>query len=155
MKKEEGNVLSIVLVIVIIVLIVAGGIFLVMNTQKNEETSSKTNSKQVSIEDFKMALQNKNIIITEETKKSATMIGAEEGYGYEINGQSIEIYKFDEKSNIELTKNNIKSAKENGIVTMPDFNNMTFNVKYNKGLVLLNYEQHSNKEEILEVFNNL
>ena len=149
MKKVLKNIILTIILILSILLLTG------CSKEENVETSSKVSLKQLSIEDFKNAIKKSGITITNETNKLATMIGAEEGYGYEINGQSIEIYKFDEKSDNELTKNNIKSAKEKGIVVMPDFNNMTISVKYNKGLILANYEQHPDKEKILEAFSSL
>ena len=38
---------------------------------------------------------------------------------------------------------------------MPLMNNLEINVKYNKGLVLINYEEHPDSEKILEAFNSL
>lgn len=142
---------------IILIIIFILGIFILTGCSNDEsmKTSSQVSMKQVSIEDFKNSLQKSGLAITKESNKLATMIGAEEGYGYEINGEDIEIYRFNEKSNEELAKNNIKSAKEKGFVTMPDFNNMTFNVKYNKGLILGNYENHPDREKILKIFYQL
>lgn len=149
MKKVLKNIILTIILILSILLLTG------CSKEENVKTSSKVTLKQLSIENFKNELQKSGVTITNETNKLATMIGAEEGYGYEINGQIIEIYKFDEKSDNELTKSNIKSAKEKGIVTMPDFNNITISVKYNKGLILASYEQHPDKEKILKVFNSL
>ena len=38
---------------------------------------------------------------------------------------------------------------------MPAFNNIEYKAVYNKGLVLINYEEHPNKDKILEIFNSL
>ncbi|MBP3463770.1 MAG: hypothetical protein J6K45_04740 [Clostridia bacterium] len=122
----------------------------------NEESETKNLSQDLSIEDFKSALLKNNFEITDEITKMGTLIGANElGYGYEINGAYIEIYEYDEKSSEELTKQNIESAKEKNVIIMPAFNNVELPAIYNKGLMLVSYEEHPNKEKILEIFNNL
>lgn len=121
---------------------------------KNNDTKNKSNK--LSVEDFKSELIKNNFEITDEITKLGTLIGAKEvGYGYEINGAYIEIYEYDEKNSEELTKQNIKSAKENNVVKMPAFNNVELPAIYHKGLLLISYEDHPNKDKILEIFNNL
>ncbi len=150
-KKKTGLYVFIALIIAVLL---GGGIYFAIKG-KSQDVSAKETSKVITIEDFKRALNENGLTVTNENSKIASLIGATEGYGYTIGNDIIEVYKFDEKSDTDLTKNNIKSAKEKGIITMPEFNNASFNVKYNKGLVLSNYEQHPNKEKILEVFNSL
>lgn len=146
------NVKAIIAIIVIVALIVLGIYF---GTKGKEGEEVNANSQEISIETFKNALQDEGITITEVTPKVGSMIGADEGYGYKINGTSIEIYKFNEESNNELTKSNIEKAKSQGIIVMPDFNNIEIKGIYNKGLLLVNYEEHPNENEIVSVFTNL
>lgn len=156
MKEKNNKILYAITAIVIAVLLI-GGIYFITGKQSQSTSTRETNNtnKDVSIEDFKKALNERGLTITSENAKAGTLIGATEGYGYTINDGTIEIYKFDEKSSNDLTKSNIKSAKEKGIVTMPSFNNVTLNAKYNKGLVLISYDEHPDKDKILEIFNNL
>lgn len=122
----------------------------------NKDSDTKNKSNKLSIEDFKSELIKNNFEITDEMTKLGSMIGANEvGYGYEINGSYIEIYEYDEESTEELTKQNIKSAKEKNVVTMPAFNNIELPAIYNKGLVLISYKDHPDKDKIVEIFNNL
>lgn len=157
-KQETGKLKYVVIFILIVILVVGGVYFFMNNKNETEETASNLldkTTKELSIDVFKNELQKNELTISEETQKSAALIGAEEGYGYIINGNPIEIYKFDEKSTDDLTKSNIKSAKNDEKVTMPTFNNMTLKAKYNQGLCLINYENHPDKDKILEIFNNL
>lgn len=149
---------SLFVIIAIIIIALLCGIGYYISKQQSEEVSMKgteNSNKEITIEDFKNALEKKGLKVTNITNKVGSLIGAIEGYGYNINNETIEIYKFDLNSNDNLTMDNIKSAKEKEIITMPDFNNMTFKCKYNKGLVLINYEKHSSKDKIIEVFNEL
>lgn len=155
MRNKKLIILSIILIGVILITSIS---FIIISNSKTNETASKTNEskvKEITISNFKDKLEENGFVITDVSQKSANLIGAEEGFGYEINGEFIEIYKFNEESTEDLSKNNIKSAKSDEKISMPTFNNMKFNVKYNKGLVLMNYEKHPNKDKILEIFNNL
>lgn len=145
--------IKVIIAVIVIVALIALGIYFGTKGKESEEVNSS--SQEISIENFKNALQNKGLTVTEVTPKVGTMIGADEGYGYKINGTSIEIYKFNEESNNELTKSNIDKAKNQGIIVMPDFNNMEIKGKYNKGLLLVNYEGHPNEDEIVSAFNSL
>lgn len=166
--SENNGGFSKYIIIVLLIIIIIGGIYLFKDKFKTVQTNSNTNnslsdstvksnvsSLTITIEDFKNKLVEEGLKIDKETPKAANLIGAKEGYGYEINGTAIEIYLFDEKSTDSATISNIKSAKENGTVIMPSFNNMKLNIKYNKGLGLVKYENHPDKNKILEIFNNL
>lgn len=154
----------IIIVIILAICISIIGLIVFKGINKNNEDSKNTqkvNSKieekqEVSIENLKKKIAENGLEITDETTKIGTLIGANEvGYGYEINGDYIEVYEYDENSSEELTKQNIKSAKEKNIITMPAFNNAELTAMYNKGLMLVGYEEHPNKEKIIEIFNNL
>lgn len=128
------------------------------NTGSSVETNGGTTKQEVSnvsIEDFMKKLEEADLKINDKIKKSSELIGAKEGYGLEINGEYIEIYLYNTNSQEELTKSNIKSAKEKGIITMPSLDNYEMKAIYNKGLVLAGYEEHINKDKIIEIFNSL
>ena len=73
----------------------------------------------------------------------------------EISDSLIQVYKFDSTKSDELTVSNLKKAKDEGKVVMPSFNNYELKVVYHKGLILVNVEDHPDKDKIIEVFNNL
>nr|DAI43425.1 MAG TPA: hypothetical protein [Caudoviricetes sp.]DAL53650.1 MAG TPA_asm: hypothetical protein [Bacteriophage sp.] len=162
-KHSSGNNNKKLIIAIIVIIIIASiGICLYLANQGDSEsaTSSLTsNIKQsqsnLNIDDFIKKLEEANLKIDNKINKSAELIGAKEGYGLEINGEYIEIYLYNTNSKEELTKSNIKSAKEKGIITMPSFDNYEMKAVYNKGLVLTGYEEHINKDKILKVFNNL
>lgn len=125
------------------------------NTEQNIDENKSQKSSTVTIEELKNALENSGYVITNEITKSAELIGGKEGIGLEINGKFIEVYDFDLNSNEELTKSNVKSAKDNGKIIMPSFGNYELNAKINKNLILVSYDSHPDKDGILEVFNSL
>ena len=116
---------------------------------------SKEETKQLKVQDFKNALESNGLVVTEEIPKAAGMVGAEEGYGYKINGVNIEVYQFNERNNEELAKENIKKAKDEGKIVMPSFGNYTFDAVYNKGLALTSYDKHPDAEKIISIFKGL
>lgn len=162
--EKNGNFKYTILVIIIIAVLAIGIYFIISNegekttmtsTEAQISTTEQTEEvKEVTIEDFKTKIEESELTISDTIQKSAELIGAEEGIGYEIDGAVIEVYKFNENSTDDLTKTNIESAKKDEKISMTTFN-MTLNAKYNKGLCLVGYENHPDEEKILEVFNSL
>lgn len=148
-------------IIISIIVLVIGGITIYFLTQKDVNTPNNNNNQSQSLisenkfEAFKEKLQNSGYEITGEVKKAAELVGAQEGYSYEINGSNIEIYKFNLNSSEELTKSNLKSAKNEGKIYMPSFNNYSIEVKINNNLVLTSYSNHPDKDKIIKLFNEL
>ncbi len=97
------------------------------NNEELDSDNVNENDNQVSytFEDLKtdlMALDSS----TEVNQKSASLIGAEEGYGYIIGECSIEVYKYDKSSE------QYKTAELNQQISMPSFD-MTFDATVKNG----------------------
>lgn len=157
--EKNGNSKNIILAIIVIVILVIGIYFIINNNKEEESTMTSITgqteaSKGITIEDFKTKIEENGLKVDNTVEKSAELIGATEGVGYEIDGETVEVYKFDENSTDELAKTNIESAKKDGKISMPTFET-TLDAKYNKGLCLIGYENHPDSEKILEIFNNL
>lgn len=147
-----------IIIIFCIVIVAALGFFVgtnIIDKNESKETFGSSISNGLEIKDFKEKLIQNSITIQEETAKAGNLIGAVEGYGYQINDKAIEIYKFDNNSKDELTTQNIKAAKEDGKVKMPSFNNIELDAIYNKGLVLVSYKGHPLESRIVEIFKGL
>ncbi|GAH29557.1 unnamed protein product [marine sediment metagenome] len=86
--------------------------------------------------------------------KAFGMIGAEDGFGLIVEGEEIELYKFDPDSDDEKTRENIKSAKTTGTMKMEGF---SFPVIYNESIdvALTRYDEHPKRDEIVEVFKSI
>ncbi len=152
---ENWKKYAVVGLIVVIILAAVLGIFL-YNKEHGVDKTSKKEEETIEISKFKEKLEENELKVeNEEDFVNASEIGAVEGKRYTINGLAIYVYKFDTKSSEELTVSNIKKAKEEGKVILPSFDNYEFNVYYNKGLILANYEDHPDKDKIIEIFKNL
>lgn len=155
---KKSRIVTIIL-IAIIILASSASIYFYNKEHKVNETKEEVKellNEKVTIEDFKKKLEESGITISMETEnKESKEIGASRGYTYMISEKVIQVYEYDLNNTDELTVTNIKMAQEKGKVVMPLMNNLEINVKYNKGLVLINYEEHPDSEKILEAFNSL
>ncbi len=155
---KKSRIVTIILIAIIILASIAS-IYFYNKEHKVNETKEEVKellNEKVTIEDFKKKLEESGITISMETEnKESKEIGASRGYTYMISEKVIQVYEYDLNNTDELTVTNIKMAQEKGKVVMPLMNNLEINVKYNKGLVLINYEEHPDSEKILEAFNSL
>lgn len=155
---KKSRIVTIILIAIIILASIASIYFYNKEHRVNEtkEEVKELLNEKVTIEDFKKKLEESGITISMETEnKESKEIGASRGYTYMISEKVIQVYEYDLNNTDELTVKNIKMAQEKGKVVMPLMNNLEINVKYNKGLVLINYEEHPDSEKILEAFNSL
>jgi len=86
--------------------------------------------------------------VGERTMKAFGMIGAEDGFGLIVNGEEIELYKFDPKSD------NAKRAKETGTMQV---NGWSFPAVYNEKLdvALIRHDEHPQGDKIKRVFEDI
>lgn len=155
--KQKNTIIVASLVLIIIVAAIAS-IFLYNKEHRvneNKEEAKQLVKETVSIDTFKQKLKEEFEIESETENKECDLIGASEGVSYIIDGTVIQVYRFDLEKSDELTVTNLKKAQEEGKVLMPSFNNYEFKVKYNKGLVLVNSEEHPQEEKIVEIFQSL
>lgn len=156
--KQKNTIIVVVLVLIIIIAAISS-IFLYNKEHRVNETKQEAKQlvkETVSIDTFKQKLKENDLNIEAETEnKECNLIGASEGVSYMIGGEVVQVYRFDLDKSDELTVANLKKAKEEQKVVMPTFNNYEFKVKYNKGLVLINFEEHPQEQEIVQIFENL
>lgn len=150
--------------IIDLILILLFGVIIVINISKKQNTivsnttnqiETEANNSTLTIKLFKENLIKNGFTISNEIQKAAELIGANEGYGFEIDGSTIEIYNFNLNSEDSLTKSNINSAINEGKVYMPSLNNYSINAKINKNLVLVSFDAHPDKDKIIKIFNEL
>ena len=110
----------------------------------NSEEDVQVNKFQI----FEKELTNNNIEF-QIVQKSASMVGAKEGYGYTFSdGTSVELYLFDKGT--EAYKNAIETNK----LTLEGFN-MSIDVTFNDDLCIFFNGESSNKTQIEGIFKNL
>ena len=105
----------------------------------------KSSNVQLEITDYLNVLENDGMSIGEKNPKLFHMIQAVDGYGVEINGDTIEIYKFD--TTITSGRDAIEKWKHDGIMGRP--------VVVRKNLMLFVDKKHEDWNFILENFNSL
>ena len=138
------------------ILLIISSIFLLTGcgANNNDEKKDNGNNNQPSIEtkskfeQFESALKEKEISF-EKTEKSASMVGAKEGYGYIFSdNNSVELYLFDTSSEA------YKKVKSSGHITI-EIMEITMPVDDNKGIVIYYNDDVSNKTEIEKIFKDL
>ncbi|MCQ1530464.1 hypothetical protein [Lutispora saccharofermentans] len=108
-----------------------------------------------SIDGFVKALKANGFRLSKVGKMS-DMMGSVDGYKYNVNGIGIEIYKFDLNSKLPISVKNIKSIQESGKMILPlQTGDTEIQAKINNDLVIAGYENHKDKDKILEIFNSL
>ncbi len=88
--------------------------------------------------------------VGEKTEKMAAIIGARAGFGIQLNGKNVEVYEYDPDSKDELSVNNLETAKD-GYIDMSGF---TLKCVLNGNLILAGYDEHPDKDKIVETFGN-
>lgn len=156
---SKRNRVLVIISILVIFIAASLSIFLYNKEHKvkeNKEEVQELEKEVLKIDEFKKKLEEAEIKIEDETEnKECNLIGASEGVSYKISDKEIQVYRFDFDKPDELTVSNLKKAQEEGKILMPSFNNVEIKVLYNKGLILVNYEDHPEKDKIIEIFNNL
>ncbi len=151
----------ILVILSILVIFIAAGFSIFFynkehRVKENKQEVQELEKEVIKIDDFKKKLEEAEIEVEDETENTeCNLIGASEGVSYKISDNEIQVYRFDFDKPDELTVANLKKAQEEGKVAIPSFNNVEIKVLYNKGLILVNFEDHPDQEKIVEIFNNL
>ncbi len=124
-----------------------------VSTSTPISTKSSTVSKTVSknrLGDMVEFFKSNGFTIGEKTEKMAAIIGAKAGFGIQLNGKNVEIYEYDAESKDELTVNILETARD-GYIDMSGF---TLKCVLNGNLILAGYDEHPDKDKIVETFKN-
>ncbi|NRZ88229.1 hypothetical protein DFR97_004004 [Clostridium beijerinckii] len=79
-----------------------------------------------------------------------SMLGATNGYKFDLNGSPIEIYYYDSKNLKEDDKKFYEQAKKGKI----DMSGINVPVVLKNDIMIVRADEHKDKDKILEVFNN-
>lgn len=103
-----------------------------------------------SLNDIVENFKTNGLEIGEKSEKIFALIGAKDGYSIQLNGEKVELYEYDPDSKEDLTKTSLKTAEEGYI----DMVGTKVNVILNGNIVLAGYDDHPDKDKIIELFKN-
>lgn len=107
-------------------------------------------AKDVTIDSIKQSFVDAGMTVGENKEVMYQMIGANNGIKFDINDDIVELYFYDDKNLLENGKKYVKQAKEGEVSLMGG----NVPVLYKDGFMLLNYDDHKDKDKIVETFNN-
>ena len=144
---------------ILIVLLVVSMIALVgcqgdpaVNDQENVEQSS-VNTDDVSptsrLDGLKEAFAEAGFKVGDNEIVAFEMLYADSGMKFTLDGELIEIYEYDMSSLSDEAKAVVDQAKGGSV----DFSGFNIPVKFKEGIMLVRYDEHSQGEKIVDVFN--
>ncbi|KOA90880.1 hypothetical protein [Clostridium botulinum] len=113
------------------------------NVSKKEKNVSK-------LDGLKETFKNSGFKVGENEELAYAMLNATNGYKFKLNDKEIEIYEYDMKKLNEEGKKIVNQAKKGSI----SFSGLNIPVKFKNGLMIVRYDEHKDKDKILEIFNS-
>lgn len=121
----------------------------IQDTKDNEPDAEPDQEEPVHTDDplgaVEAHLEGEGFDIGEHTEKEHEMIGAENGYGIEVNGEEVELYLYDPEAP------ELQEIDETGEY---DMDGLVFEAESNGEIVLVAHGDHSDKEALLEAFHS-
>ena len=99
---------------------------------------------------FKQYLKDNGFTVGDNEIVAYDMLYAKDGLKFKINNELIEIYEYD-TANLSADASSIVDQAKQGSVNFLGFN---MPVTYNNGLMLVRYDDHSQGDKIVELFNS-
>ena len=115
-----------------------------------EEPIEEDEEEQRTLEGLKNEFINEEFEVGDNEEIAYAMVNADKGMKFELDGELIEIYKYNIDDLSDEAEETVEQAKK-GSIDMSGFN---IPVKYNDGIMLVRYDDHSQEEKIIKVFNN-
>jgi hypothetical protein len=111
--------------------------------------SSDTGAEAKSLADVVDHLKESGLDVGDVETKAYEMLGAVDGFGIAVEGETIELYQFDPNSDDEVSKKNLADGKSIGKMSAAGF---SFPAKVNGNFALIGYDTHPKKDEIVKIF---
>lgn len=122
------------------------------DTSKQTDTKDEVNKDTGNrLDKLKAELKKKGFEVGENKDVVFAMIGATNGYKFDVNGQQIEAYLYEENKLTEEGKEMLKQAK-NGSISLSGIN---LKVDYINDFVVARLEEHKDKDKIIEVLKSI
>lgn len=101
--------------------------------------------------DLLLHFEQNGFTVGEKITKDYSMVGAVDGFGIELDGEEVEFYLYDPDTADDETLQRLEDAETLGTITMW---NMTFPALLNGDIMMINHDEHSNKDEVINIFNS-
>ncbi|MFR1708913.1 MAG: hypothetical protein ACLSV2_08435 [Clostridium sp.] len=108
-------------------------------------------AKDVTIDSIKQSFADAGMTVGENKEVMFQMIGANNGVKFDINEETVELYYYDSKNLSDDGKEYVKQAKEGSVSILGMSSKPAL---YKDGFMLINYENHKDKDKIVETFNS-
>lgn len=141
-KKKKSGCATLLLFIFFIFL---PGIFMVLGLIGCSGSQSANNDK--TLDDLISYLKKKGLRVGEPETQFYQLIGANNGYAIDVNGKTVEIYKYD--LDVSKQKKIINEARKTGKMIAMD---MSMPVENNGSFILVFVKKHPDKEKIKNIF---
>lgn len=120
-----------------------------MEQSKQQEQPVQTGTEKSRLTNVVDHFRSQGLSVGKITPKAYEMLGAIDGFGIEVEGEQIELYLFDLATADEDTLKQLDSARTFGKMSM---SGITFPVIMNDGITLTRFDEHDEKDKIIEIF---
>lgn len=148
MKKKL--IASVLALFTIISLVGCGNSQTTANADAKEPTKQESNKNVNPLDGLKQEFVKAGFTVGDNKELAYSMLGATNGYKFDLNGSPIEIYYYDSKNLKEDDKKFYEQAKKGKI----DMSGINVPVVFKNDLMIVRADEHKDKDKILEVFNN-
>lgn len=148
MKKKL--IASVLALFTIISLVGCGSTQTTASADTKETVRQESNKNVNPLDGLKQEFVKAGFTVGNNKELAYSMLGAANGYKFDLNGSPIEIYYYDSKNLKEDDKKFYEQAK-NGKIDMSGIN---VPVVFKNDLMIVRADEHKDKDKVLEVFNN-
>ena len=118
--------------------------------EKTQETvQNEVSKKTIGLADVVQYFKDQGLSVGDVSTKAYDMMGAVDGFGLDVGGNQVELYMFDPEKANEETLKNLDDAEKIGKFSAMGF---SFPVVKNGNILLAGYEEHPEKDKIIEMF---
>lgn len=121
------------------------------NADAKQENTTKPEAKNTNpLDNLKKAFADAGLTVGENKELAYSMLGATNGYKFDVNGSPIEIYYYYSKNLNEDQKKFYDQAQKGRI----DMGGINVAVVFKNDLAMTRIDEHPDKDKLLQVFNN-
>lgn len=115
-----------------------------------QEQQSEQKEQKSRLEMLKQAFKDAGFEVGENELLAYEMLHAKNGMKFTLDGEPIEIYEYDMDNLSDEAREIVEQAKQGSI----NFSGFNIPVKFKDGLMLIRFDEHSQGEKIVEIFNS-